>query len=143
MKTVKQNDNIKVHYTGKLSNGQVFDSSKEREPLAFKVGEGQIIPGFEKAVVGMELNETKEITIQPDNAYGEVRDDLIQEVPKDSLPDDLKPEVGQQLISKLPDGREVPIIVTEIKDNSIMVDANHPLAGQELNFEIEVVEINE
>lgn len=142
MSRVKKDDTVKVHYTGKLNDGQVFDSSVGREPLEFKVGAGMMIPGFEKGVLDMELNEKKTISIKPEDAYGEVRDDLFQEIPKDQLPEEIKPEVGMGLAATMPDGRQQQLRVSEVKDDSIVVDANHPLAGKELNFEIEVVEIN-
>lgn len=141
MSQVKKDDNVKVHYTGKLSNGQVFDSSRERDPIEFKVGEGKMIPGFENGVMDMELNEKKNIEVKPDDAYGEVRDDLFQEVSKEQLPDDINPEVGMGLAAQMPDGSERQLRVADIKDDSIIVDANHPLAGKDLNFEVEVVGI--
>ncbi|MDZ7741158.1 MAG: peptidylprolyl isomerase [Bacteroidota bacterium] len=141
MTKVKDNDKVKVHYTGKFKDGQVFDSSLEREPLEFEVGKGQMIPGFEKAVVGMEKGEKKEINLSPDEGYGEKREELTQEVNKDQLPEDLEPKVGMQLQSRTPDGNEFRVTVAEIKDDSILIDANHPLAGKELVFEIELVDI--
>jgi FKBP-type peptidyl-prolyl cis-trans isomerase SlpA len=130
-----------VHYTGKLSNGEVFDSSVDREPLEFTLGQGQIIPGFEKELIDMKVNEKKTFEISSDNAYGDVRKELIQEVPKDNLPPDIKPEVGMGLVSKTPEGQEMRLTVQEVKDDSIVVDANHPLAGKDLVFDIEVLEI--
>lgn len=142
MSKVKKDDTVKVHYTGKLNSGEVFDSSVDREPIEFKVGAGMMIPGFEKGVMDMELNEKKNISIPPAEAYGEVNPDLFQEIPKDQLPEEIKPEVGMGLAATLPDGRQQQLRVSEVKEDSIVVDANHPLAGKELNFEIEVVEIN-
>ena len=141
MSQVKENDTVKVHYTGKLSNGEVFDSSVDREPLEFTLGQGQIIPGFEKELIDMKVNEKKTFEISSDNAYGEVRKELIQEVPKDNLPPDIKPEVGMGLVSKTPEGQEMRLTVQEVKDDAIVVDANHPLAGKDLVFDIEVLEI--
>lgn len=141
MTKVKENDKVKVHYTGKLTSGQVFDSSREREPLEFEVGKGQMIPGFEEAVMGMEEGEKKEVTLKPDEAYGERNDQLTQEISNDQLPEDLEPKLGMQLQSKTPDGREFKVMVSEIRENSIVIDANHPLAGRDLVFEIEMVEI--
>lgn len=141
MTKVKENDRVKVHYTGKLKDGQVFDSSLQREPLEFELGKGQIIPGFENAVIGMEIGDKKEITLLPDDAYGEVNNELVQEVPNDQLPPDLTPQVGMQLQSRTADGREFMVVVAEIRDDSVVIDANHPLAGKELVFEIELVEI--
>ncbi len=142
MDIVKEKDNVSVHYTGTLNNGEIFDSSKGREPLAFTVGAGMMIPGFDKAVVGMKLNETKKVTIAPADAYGEKQDGLVQKVEKSQLPADLQPEVGQQLASQLPNGQQIPVTVTDVAEDSITIDANHPLAGKELTFEIEVVTIN-
>lgn len=142
MSQVKENDKVKVHYTGKLNNGQVFDSSLERDPLEFTVGQGQMIPGFEKGVMGMEVNEKKTINIPSDEAYGERREELLKEVSNEQLPPDLKPEVGMGLVSKTPEGQEMQLVVAEVKDNSIIVDANHPLAGHDLTFELEVVGID-
>lgn len=141
MSQVKKNDNVKVHYTGKLSDGQVFDSSEGREPLAFTVGAGQMIPGFDNGVIGMALNEKKTIVIPAAEAYGEERAELIQEVPKTNLPEDLVPEVGMGLVSTAPNGQQIQFVVRAVNEDTIVVDANHPLAGKELTFEVEVVEI--
>ncbi len=142
MQKVKDNDTVSVHYKGTLNNGEVFDSSLEREPLSFQVGAGQMIPGFENAVRGMALNEKKSINIPPSEAYGDVRPEMIQNISKEQLPPDLKPYVGQQLASQLPSGQQITVTVTKISDSEITIDANHPLAGKELTFEIEVVQIN-
>ncbi len=142
MSQVKQNDKVKVHYTGKLANGQVFDSSIEREPMEFQMGQGQLIPGFENGIIDMKVNEKKTIVIPSDQAYGEVREELIQEVPNDRLPPEIKPEVGMGLVSTTPEGQEIQLVVKEVKDNAIVVDGNHPLAGQELTFDVEVIAIN-
>lgn len=141
MSQVKQNDTVKVHYTGKLADGQVFDSSLEREPIEFTLGQGQLIPGFEKGVIDMKVNEKKTVTIPCGEAYGEVNDSLFQEVKKEQLPPEIKPEVGMGLVSKNPDGTERQLRVAEVKEDAIVVDANHPLAGKELIFDLEVVEI--
>jgi len=141
MSQVKQNDTVKVHYTGKLANGEVFDSSLDRDPMEFQVGKGQLIPGFENGIIDMKVNEKKTLVIPMEEAYGEPRKELIQEVPKDKLPEEIKPEVGMGLVSTTPDGNEIQLVVKEVKDDAIVVDGNHPLAGQELTFDIEVVEI--
>ncbi len=141
MSQVKKDDTVKVHYTGKLDNGQVFDSSLERDPIEFKVGEGKMIPGFEKGVLEMKLNEKKNISIPSEEAYGEVQKDLFQEIPKSQLPEDIKPEVDMALAAQMPDGSQRQLRIAEVKEDAIVVDANHPLAGKNLNFEIEVVEI--
>lgn len=142
MTKIKNNDKVKVHYTGKLTDGQVFDSSLEREPLEFTIGAGQMILGFEKGVMDMELNEKKTINIPSTEAYGEPREDLTQEVPKKHLPEDIKPEIGMNLVSQTPDGQQMQFVVTEVREESIIVDGNHPLAGKDLIFEIEVIGIN-
>lgn len=142
MQKVEKDNKVKVHYTGKLKNGQIFDTSENREPLEFKVGEGKLIPGFENGVLGMEKGETKAVEIPSNEAYGSVRKELVNEIGKEHLPEDLKdPKVGTKLISKTPDGREIMVFITEIKDDTVVIDANHPLAGQDLVFDIKVVEI--
>ncbi|MBZ9628654.1 peptidylprolyl isomerase [Psychroflexus sp. CAK57W] len=142
MSQVKEKDTVKVHYTGKLaSTGQVFDSSLEREPIEFTLGEGTIIPGFETGVLNMKEAEKKTIEIPKEEAYGDVKKELFQEVPKDQLPEEIKPEVGMGLVSQNPDGTERQLRVAEVKDDHIVVDANHPLAGHDLTFELELVEI--
>lgn len=141
MSQVKQNDTVRVHYTGKLTDGQIFDSSLEREPIEFTMGQGQLIPGFEKGLLDMQVNEKKTIEIPADEAYGQPRQELIQEVDKNQLPEEIKPEPGMGLVSKSPDGREMNLVVKEVKEDSIVVDGNHPLAGKDLIFDLEVVEI--
>lgn len=141
MSQVKENDTVKVHYTGKLSDGQIFDSSLEREPLEVTLGQGMLISGFEKGIVDMKLNEKKTITIPVTEAYGEVREELLYEVKKEQLPQDMAPEVGMGLASKDQDGKEVQFRVAEVHEDHIIVDANHPLAGQELTFDLELVDI--
>ena len=141
MSQVKQNDTVKVHYTGKLTNGQIFDSSLEREPLEVTLGEGRLIPGFENAIIDMKLNDKKTVEISKEDAYGDILEDLFHHVPKEQLPQDMAPEVGMGLASKGPDGIEHQFRVIEVKDDHIIVDGNHPLAGQNLVFELEVMEI--
>ncbi len=141
MRKVTSTDSVKIHYTGKLTDGQVFDSSEGRDPLEFTLGQGHIIPGLEKGLIDMEVNEKKTISIEFAEAYGEFRPELKQQVPKDMLPPDMTPEVGMGLVSKTPDGSEIQLVVDEIGDDFIIVDANHPLAGKDLIFEVELVEI--
>ena len=141
MSQVKKNDTVKVHYTGKLKSGEVFDSSKERDPLEFKVGSGQLIPGFDQAVEGMEVNEKKTIDIPSEKAYGASNPDLVRNVSQDQLPEDIEPEVGQTLVASGPEGQETRLVVTEVHDEHIVVDANHPLAGKDLVFDLELVSI--
>ncbi len=142
MSQVKKDDTVKVHYTGKLPDGQVFDSSVKRgEPLKFTMGKGELIPGFENGIINMKVNEKKTINIPKEEAYGAIRDELVQEVPKNQLPDDIKPEVGMGLVSKTQNGQDINLVVKDVKEDSIVVDGNHPLAGKDLTFELEVVEI--
>ncbi|WP_297804971.1 peptidylprolyl isomerase [uncultured Polaribacter sp.] len=143
MSQVKENNTIKVNYTGKLSNGQIFDTSEGKEPIEFILGQGRLIPGFEKGLIDMKLNEKKTIEIAKDQAYGDVNDNLIQEINKAELPQDMEPKVGMGLVSKSPDGKEINLMVVEVKDESIVIDGNHPLAGHDLIFDVEVVEIKE
>ena len=141
MSKVKEGDLVRVHYTGKLDNGQVFDSSLEREPLEVKLGQGSLIPGFEKGLLDMEPKEKKTIVIPKEEAYGEKRKELFQSVPKSNLPEDMEPEVNMGLVATNPDGTERQLRVAEVNENDIIVDGNHPLAGQDLTFELELVEI--
>lgn len=141
MSQVQGNETVKLHYTGKLNDGQVFDSSVQREPLEVKLGEGRLIPGFEKGLVDMKVNEKKTITIPKDEAYGEVQKELFQKIPTENLPQEIKPEVGMGLVSKNPDGSERQLRIADVKEDFIIVDANHPLAGQDLTFELELLEI--
>ncbi|SHI35494.1 FKBP-type peptidyl-prolyl cis-trans isomerase [Pseudozobellia thermophila] len=142
MSQVKNNDTVKVHYTGKLADGQVFDSSVERgEPIQFTLGQGQLIPGFEKGLIDMKVNEKKTVKIPMNEAYGETNEQLIQEVPKSQLPDDIEPKVGMGLVTQTPNGQEINLVVKEVNEASIVVDGNHPLAGKDLIFDLEVVEI--
>lgn len=142
MTTAKSGDTVKIHYTGTLDNGTQFDSSAGREPLEFALGGGQVIPGFDKAVDGMAVGESKTVTIPAEEAYGQRHEQLVQEVPKTALPDEMEPSVGMQLQSQSPDGQVMNLVVTEVADESITVDANHPLAGQALTFAIELVAID-
>jgi FKBP-type peptidyl-prolyl cis-trans isomerase 2 len=137
----KANDKVKVHYTGKLTTGEVFDSSEGRDPLEFTVGGGQMIKGFDEAVNGMAIDEKKTVEIPSAEAYGDRRDELIQEVPKDQLPEDMQPEVGQKLVATNDLGHQTYVSVTEVSDAAITVDANHELAGKDLVFDIQLVEI--
>ena len=143
MSQVKENNTVKVHYTGKLSDGQVFDSSEGKDPLEFTLGQGRLIPGFEKGLMDMKLNEKKTVTIAKEEAYGEVNQDLIQEVQKSELPQEITPEVGMGLVSKSSDGQEMNLQVIEVREESIVLDGNHPLAGKDLTFDLEVVEIKD
>ena len=141
MSQAASGDNVKIHYTGKLEDGTQFDSSEGRDPLEFELGSGQVIPGFDKAVEGMAVGESKSVTIEPDDAYGARNDQMVQEVPKSALPDDLKPAEGMQLQAQGPNGQVMQLVVTDVGDESITVDGNHPLAGKSLNFDINLVSI--
>ena len=141
MSQAKSGDTVRIHYTGKLDDGTQFDSSSGREPLEFALGSGQVIPGFDSAVDGMAVGESKTVTIPPADAYGEKHPQLVQEVPKSALPPEIEPQVGMHLQSQTPDGQTSPLIVTDVAEEKITVDGNHPLAGQDLTFDIELVEI--
>ncbi|MEX0593693.1 MAG: peptidylprolyl isomerase [Balneolaceae bacterium] len=141
MSKVKDGDTVKVHYTGTLNDGSVFDTSEEREPLEFKLGEGQLIPGFEKAVTGMEKGDSVEVTIPTDEAYGEAREDLVISVAKSDMPSDIEPEIGMQLQVNQPDGQPIPVRITAVEEENVQLDANHPLAGEDLTFKIDLIEI--
>ena len=142
MSEAKSGDKVQIHYTGKLDDGTTFDTSAGRDPLEFELGSGQVIAGFDKAVQGMTEGDTKSVTLDPEEAYGQRHDQLVQEVPKNALPDDLDPKVGMALQSRSPDGQVTQLTVTQVNDDTITVDANHPLAGQALNFDIELVKIS-
>jgi peptidylprolyl isomerase len=141
MSQAKTGDTVKVHYTGKLDDGTQFDSSADRDPLEFTVGSGQVIPGFEKAVEGMAVGDSKTVNIPPEDAYGPRHDQMIQQVPKSALPDDLNPTEGMALQARGQDGQVLNLTVTAVDTDSITVDGNHPLAGKPLNFDIQLVEI--
>ena len=142
MAQAKSGDNVKVHYTGKLDDGTVFDSSAEREPLQFSLGSGNVIPGFEEAIVGMTPGESKTATIPAEQAYGPQRDELVITVENEQIPSDLSVEVGQQLQISQNNGEVIPVMVTDVSDSKVTLDANHPLAGEQLTFYIQLVELN-
>lgn len=142
MSQAKSGDSVKIHYTGTLDDGSQFDSSAGRDPLAFELGSGQVIPGFDKAVDGMAVGESKTVNIPAEDAYGPHQPAMVQDVPKSALPDDLEPAEGMGLQAQGPDGQLVNLVITEVKDDSITVDGNHPLAGKALNFDIELVSID-
>ena len=141
MEQVKDGDVVRVHYTGKLTNGKQFDSSKGREPLEFTVGAAQMIKGFDDAMPGMTVSEKKTINILPEDAYGQKDEQAIIEFPKKNIPKDMKLEVGMQLQLRNENGQPFPVTVAEIKDDVIVLDTNHSLAGKELVFDIELIEI--
>jgi peptidylprolyl isomerase len=141
MKQAQNGNVVKVHYTGKLTNGETFDSSVNREPLEFTMGQKQMIQGFEKAVLGMQVGESKTVNIPADEAYGQANPDMIFEIEKSQIPDNIPLEVGLQLNVQTNDGQNFPTMVKKIEGEMIVLDANHPLAGEELIFEIELTEI--
>ncbi|KRT55611.1 FKBP-type peptidyl-prolyl cis-trans isomerase [endosymbiont of Ridgeia piscesae] len=142
MSQAQNGDSVKIHYTGTLDDGTQFDSSEGQEPLEFQIGSGMVIPGFDSAVSGMSIGEKKSVRIPAEEAYGERDDELVHNVPRNALPDDMEVEVGMPLQAQSPDGQVVQMTVVEMDDSSIRVDANHPLAGQALTFAIELVSIN-
>ena len=141
MAEAKNGDTVKIHYTGKLDDGTVFDTSVERDPLQFTVGEGKLIPDFEQAVVGMNPGESKTIQIPAENAYGPHHQEMIMVVERSQFPDDLKPEVGQQLQVRQPDGSTFVVKVTDVSESNVTLDGNHPLAEKDLAFDIQLAEI--
>ncbi|MDJ0909147.1 MAG: peptidylprolyl isomerase [Woeseiaceae bacterium] len=141
MSAAKSGDTVKIHYTGTLDDGTQFDSSAGREPLEFQLGAGQVIPGFDAAVDGMGVGENKSVRIEASSAYGERHDQLIQQVPRSALPEEIKPEIGMALQSQSPEGQVMNLVIVEVSEETITVDGNHPLAGQALNFDIELVAI--
>ncbi len=141
MSQAKSGDTVKIHYTGTLADGTQFDSSAGRDPLEFALGSGQVIPGFDSAVDGMAVGDSKTVDIPPEEAYGQRHEQLIQQVPKSALPEEMTPETGMQLQSQSPDGQIMNLVVTEVAEETITVDGNHPLAGQTLTFDIELVAI--
>ena len=141
MQQAKKGDTVKVHYHGKLTNGETFDSSKGREPLEFEVGGGMVIKGFDEGVMGMEVGEKKTINIPVDEAYGPRSEEMIIEFPKERFPAELQIEEGTPVMMSNEAGQDFPVLVAEIKEDSVMLDANHPLAGEELVFDLELVEI--
>jgi peptidylprolyl isomerase len=143
MPQAKSGDTVAIHYTGTLEDGSEFDSSADRDPLQFTLGSGQVIPGFEKAVEGMAVGDSKSVTIPVEDAYGPRHDEMVQDVPRTALPDDIDPEEGMMLQAKDQGGQVMNLTVTAISDDAITVDGNHPLAGKALNFDIELVNISD
>ncbi len=137
---VKNGDKVKVDYTGKLDDGTVFDSSEGKKPLEFEVGSGQIIKGFDQAVLGMEIGEEKEFSIEPKDAYGDHDPELLKKIPRDKLPADA--EAGMMLMLRTPDGVQIPAVIAELTEEEATIDLNHPLAGLTLNFQIKIVDVS-
>lgn len=140
--TIKVGDTIKVEYTGTLKDGTVFDSSKGREPLEFQVGSGQIIKGFDKAVLGMKRGEEKEINLTSKDAYGDHNPQLVRIVPRDNLPPGKEPKIGMMILLGTPDGKRFPARITDVKSEVVTIDLNHPLAGKDLKFKIKIVDVS-
>jgi peptidylprolyl isomerase len=143
MEKAKADDTVKVHYTGKFEDGTVFDSSEGRDPLEFTLGKGMVIPGFEAAAMGMSPGETKTVNIPAEEAYGPRREDMVMEVARASMPPEIQPEVGQVLQIGQSQDQMLQVMVTQVTEESVVLDANHPLAGMDLVFEIELLEIAE
>jgi peptidylprolyl isomerase len=132
---------VRIHYTGTLADGSVFDSSEGRDPLEFTVGSGQIIPGLDRAIDGMATGERKTVTIPATEAYGEYQDGAKQDVPREQIPADIPLDPGTMLNMQTPDGRQIPVQVAEVTDSTVTLDANHPLAGKDLTFAVELVSV--
>ncbi|HTQ63313.1 MAG TPA: peptidylprolyl isomerase [Puia sp.] len=141
MQTVKAGDKVKVHYHGRLTNGTSFDSSEGRQPLEFTVGSGMVILGFDNGVKGMKVGDKKTIEIPVNEAYGPKDPKMVLDFPKNRFPEDLNPEVGLQLYMNDSSGQQFPVVIVEIKGDTVILDANHPLAGEDLIFDLELVEI--
>ena len=143
MAHVQKGDTVKVHYTGKLDDGTVFDTSRDRETLEFTLGEGQLIPGFEDAVVGMSPGESRTVTIPQEQAYGSYQEEAVMNVPREQFPGNLNPEIGQQLQIQQENGQVFLVRITDVAESAVTLDANHPLAGQDLTFDIQLIDIVE
>jgi len=141
MSQAKSGDKVKIHYTGKLENGNIFDSTREGPPLELVIGSRTVFPELEDNIIGMTAGESRNITLQPEQAFGPKRVELIVQIDSGILPAEITPEIGMQLQNKQPDGKLINVIITDIKDNAITLDANHPLAGQAVILDIELVEI--
>lgn len=139
---IENGQKVKIHYTGTLDDGNQFDSSAGRDPLEFEMGAGMVIPGFEKGVADMAVGDKKSIHIPAAEAYGEKRDELVMQFERSQLPEDLTPEIGMMLQMQGPQGQPVPVTVTAVEEANITIDANHQLAGQNLNFELELVAVD-
>ncbi len=137
----KSGDSVKIHYTGTLEDGTTFDSSEGRDPLEFTLGSGQVIAGFDEAVTGMEVGDKKTVNIPADKAYGQRNEEMVITAPRDQVPPDINPEVGQQLQMAGPNNQPIIVKITEVTDEHIVLDANPPLAGKDLTFALELVSI--
>ncbi|WFE75111.1 peptidylprolyl isomerase [Roseinatronobacter sp. S2] len=142
MTQAKAGDTVRIHYTGTLADGSVFDSSEGRDPLEFQLGAGAIIPGLDRAIDGMTVGDQKTVTIPSTEAYGDYQPEARQDVPRDQIPADIPLDPGTMLQMQTPDGRAMPVTVAEVTDQAVTLDANHPLAGKDLTFAVEVVSVN-
>jgi FKBP-type peptidyl-prolyl cis-trans isomerase 2 len=142
MGKVQDGDTVSLHYTGTLNDGTVFDTSESGQPLSFTVGSGEVIQGFEEGVRGMEVGETRDISIEPDQAYGEYYEELVRVVPREAFPPNVTPAVGMGFELELPSGQSLPVRIIDIEDNEVTLDANHLLAGETLNFKIRLLSID-
>lgn len=142
MTQAKSGDTVRIHYTGTLLDGSTFDSSKGRDPLEFVVGSGQIIPGLDAAIPGLAVGDKKEVNVPCQEAYGPINPEMRQAIPREGIPDEVPLEIGIQLQMQSPDGQVLPVTVVEMDEATVTLDANHPLAGQDLIFNIEVTSIN-
>jgi len=141
MSQAQQGDQVRIHYTGRLDDGTVFDSSRGREPLEFTIGSGMVIPGFDRAVTGLSVGETRTAIIPPADAYGEFRDELLLTIGREQLPEGLDPVVGQELHMTTTSGQVVTVRIQDVMDTQVVLDANHPLAGKQLTFDVELMGI--
>jgi peptidylprolyl isomerase len=142
MQQVKAGDTVKVHYHGRLTDGTTFDSSEGRAPLEFEVGSGMVIKGFDDGLLGMAVGDKKTVEIPVEDAYGPKDEQMIMDFPIDRFPEDMKPEVGLRLNMTNGSGQQIPVVITEVNGDTVILDANHPLAGEDLIFDLELVEIN-
>ena len=142
MYKIKNGDTISVHYTGTLTSGEVFDSSLDREPLKVTLGKDQLIPGFEHAILGLSVGEKVTTNIPSKEAYGEYNSDMVLQIPNNQLPPELDAQIGMQLQLNQPNGQVIPVQITQVKAEMVTIDANHPLAGEDLKFDIEIIEIH-
>ncbi|AJY44721.1 FKBP-type peptidyl-prolyl cis-trans isomerase [Martelella endophytica] len=141
MAEAKSGDTVRIHYTGTLNDGSMFDSSQGRQPLEFTVGAGQIIPGLDREIAGMNVGDSRAVQVPAAEAYGDHDPQKVQVVPRSAMPQEMEITPGMQLQARTPNGETVPLIVTKVEPEEVTVDANHPLAGQDLNFAVELVEI--
>ena len=143
MSQVKNGDKISIHYTGKLDDGTIFDSSMGGPPITFTLGAGEVIPGFESGTLGMSVGEKRDIVVPPEEAYGQYFEELVKVVSRDAFPDHIKPTIGQAFEMQLPSGQGIPVRIVDIEGDDVTLDANHLLAGETLYFNIELVRIDQ